>query len=238
MWGFRNIALIFSAFIFVSCSETLEPGKTGPGPHALYDTFVIDVDSIRVPETVEYGEVIPVQFYGTIGDNDCYSFCMFESSAEQYLVRITAYGRRNTTSDNCRGKTVLLREEFSIEPDASWLYGYIDIEVMQPDGSGLVESVHVGEFCEPGCTYTVPVGEEVVVSYETVIYPHTFVDDFDPEMLRFIDRRCEYLSPGQVGGKYRCHLKYRALRPGRTCATLEYLNGETVHFTVIITPRA
>ncbi|HUV35845.1 MAG TPA: hypothetical protein VMX58_02790 [Patescibacteria group bacterium] len=228
--------LLLSTCLIISCSDTFEPDGNGPEPHALYDTFVIDVDSIRVPDRVEYGEVVPIQFYGTIGDNDCYSFCAFESSRDDYLVRITAYGLRNTSSDHCHESTVPLREECRIEPSANWLYGYINIEVQQPDGSTLAGSVHVGECYEPGDTYTVPVGEEVEISYETILYPQSFTDDFDPRMLRFIDRRCEYLTPGLVGGPWRCYMRYQGLRPGRTCATLEYANGETMHFTVIVTP--
>lgn len=138
--------MALSICLIISCSDTFEPNGNGPVPHALYDTFVIDVDSIRVPETVEYGEVIPVQLYGTIGQNDCYSFCAFESSREGHLVRITAYWLCNTTSDDCYGGTVPLREEYRIETSANWLYGYIDIEVQQPDCSILTGSVHVGEY--------------------------------------------------------------------------------------------
>jgi hypothetical protein len=235
IWSSKSILLLLSACLILSCSDTLEPGGNGPANNAVYDTFIIDVESIRVPATVEYGEMIPVECFGTIGYDNSYSFCKFESNKEQYLVRITAYGRHNTTCMTCYDKTVPLREVCCIEPNSNWLYGYIYIEVVQSDGSTLVDSVHVGECCEPGRTYAVPVGEEIEISHET-LYPCEFTTDFDSQKLRFIDMRCEYLAPGKVGGKWRCYWKYRALRPGRTCATLECPYSEQVHFSVIVTP--
>lgn len=81
------------------------------------------------------------------------------------------------------------------------------------------------------------VGKEVQISYETTLYPHSFTNEFDPDILKLVDMRCEYLSPGSFGGPWRCFLTYRVPRPGRTCAALEYVNGDTFgHLTVIVTP--
>lgn len=71
---------------------------------------------------------------------------------------------------------------------------------------------------------------------EPDMYPCNFTRNFDSRMLRFVDKRYEYLSPGQIGGKYKCCWKYLGLRPGRTCAAMDCYDGATAYFAVIITP--
>ena len=42
-------------------------------------TFVIKVDSIHVADTINLDETLRIEFFGTIGDNGCYSFSHDES---------------------------------------------------------------------------------------------------------------------------------------------------------------
>ncbi len=60
----KNILFILSTFLLVcSCEKEQEPD---------YESFLIKVESIQIPQNIAVNEPFEIKFYGTIGNNGCY----------------------------------------------------------------------------------------------------------------------------------------------------------------------
>jgi len=64
-------------------------------PH--YTEFILQIDSITHPDTIRLGSLLPIRFYGTIGQDGCYSFSRFDGNLVGKMINVTAYGKK---SDN------------------------------------------------------------------------------------------------------------------------------------------
>jgi hypothetical protein len=79
--GFYLIILTI-AFAIVSCGEQESPRQP--------EEFLISVDSISLPDSLNIGQVLKLGFYGTIGDNQCYRFKRFivGKSMSGYSIKV------------------------------------------------------------------------------------------------------------------------------------------------------
>lgn len=103
-------------------------------------TFVIKVDSIHVADTINLDETLRIEFFGTIGDNGCYSFSHDESSFEGTTISIKLWGK-NSGAAECPSVIVKLDGTyFDINFSSAGTY---TIEIIQPDNSKIVRTVVV-----------------------------------------------------------------------------------------------
>ena len=103
-------------------------------------TFVIKVDSIHVADTINLDETLRIEFFGTIGDNGCYSLSHDESSFEGTTLSIKLWGK-NSGADECPSVIVKLDGTyFDINFSSAGTY---TIEIIQPDNSKIVRIVVV-----------------------------------------------------------------------------------------------
>lgn len=100
-----------------------------------YNYFLIQTDSISIPETILADQPFEVEFFGYIGPNGCYSFSEFISAKQENTFRIEAWGKQNLKSNICSDVMVYLNGEklkFQIEEA-----GIYNLKIKQPDGTFL-----------------------------------------------------------------------------------------------------
>ncbi|MCK4312043.1 MAG: hypothetical protein KAW88_04845 [Candidatus Cloacimonetes bacterium] len=120
------IGILFSIF---SCTE----------PDYESYTFIIPVDSLLIPDSIVLNDTLEIRFFGTIGNNGCYSFEKFESIEQQTSIQLTAIGKF-TGAGVCTCVMVDLEESYFVTPSIT---GQYYIEVLQPDKTVLRDSVLV-----------------------------------------------------------------------------------------------
>lgn len=105
--------------------------------------FVMLVDSIQHPDTINLGDVFEILFYAEIGPNDCFVFKRFEPAFGTSNMQFTLYGEETKKSE-CGGTEQYLNGAGVGLTDMTagdWL-----ITVLQPAGVTPIESeVHVRE---------------------------------------------------------------------------------------------
>lgn len=119
----KYVVILLSAAVFIlsSCTSTTEPDR---------EKFIIDVDSISAPQSINLNDTLRIQFWGIIGSNGCYSFGNFESNTSGEQLTITPWGYY-TEAGACTDAIVELRgEEFKVVPEKK---GTISIIISQPD---------------------------------------------------------------------------------------------------------
>lgn len=96
------ILLALSAlFFFESCSD----GSSVRQP----EEFMISVDSVNMPDTLAVGGILELQFYGTIGENQCYRFKRFIVEKNITGFKINTIGERIFPVDSvCSADTAKL----------------------------------------------------------------------------------------------------------------------------------
>jgi hypothetical protein len=70
--------------------------------------FLIKVDSVKVPETVISGTPFNIQFFGTIGFDDCTSFKTFNQAILEKDINIEAWGTFEYKNRTCNPALVTL----------------------------------------------------------------------------------------------------------------------------------
>lgn len=123
------IAVVLSVF-FSSCSLFTESD---------YRLFRVEVDSLNVPSSISQNDTLPIWLYGIVGTNGCYSFSHFEAERETYKLMLSVWGRW-TKATACPDVMVYLHEKYSVFPLPP---GFFYIEIQQPDGSTLMDTVIV-----------------------------------------------------------------------------------------------
>ena len=82
--------ILFIAVQLTSCKEQME-----------HDYFLIAVDSISAPNTIDINKPFDLRFYGYIGHNGCYDFDRFVVDKQDELITIEAWGRKNIDIHKC-----------------------------------------------------------------------------------------------------------------------------------------
>ena len=106
-----------------SCNSEREPK---------YESFLIEVESIYLPEEITVNEPFVIRFSGTIGNNGCYRFSHFETEKEGNDIIVEAWGEYNKSADVCADVMVNLQNEnLNYQINES---GNFTISVKQPEG--------------------------------------------------------------------------------------------------------
>jgi hypothetical protein len=85
---FKQFVFGFLIFSFIaSCSKKKEEN--------LVEEFLIQIDSVVVPAQISRGELLPIQFYGTIGLDNSYQFDRIISETDSVKTSFMLIGKRN-----------------------------------------------------------------------------------------------------------------------------------------------
>jgi len=115
-----------------SCENELEQN---------YESFLIQVDSIQIPDNITINESFDIRFYGTIGTNGCYQFSKFETEKEGNNITMKAWGKFDKNSNICPTVMVYLDNEklnYRIKEKGTYT-----IKINQPDNNFLVKQISV-----------------------------------------------------------------------------------------------
>lgn len=102
--------------------------------------FQIYVDSIVLADTIQAGNTLEIEFFGTIGTNGCFSFERFDTEFSQNLVFIKAIGK---ASGAYICPCVMVYLDGTILQINNLTEGEFTVRVGQPDDTELVETVVV-----------------------------------------------------------------------------------------------
>jgi len=109
--------------------------------------FLIQIDSIVYPDTIQLTDTLNVKFYGTVGTDGCYSFNRFEkvdlaNDDPASAIKFKVWGKYEDTG-NCTQQIVYLDgAEIGIN---GFIKGAFSILVIQPDGTIMTGLVYVKE---------------------------------------------------------------------------------------------
>jgi hypothetical protein len=115
-----------------SCEDEDEPN---------YESFLIQIDSIQIPDNITINEPFDIRFYGTIGTNGCYQFSQFETEKQGNSITVKAWGKFDKGSSICPTVMVYLDNEklnYQIKEKGSYT-----IKVKQPDNNFLEKQFSV-----------------------------------------------------------------------------------------------
>ena len=102
--------------------------------------FIIHIDSIVHVDTITFGEILSIKFYGVIGPDGCYAF---DRLSPEYIqidattgeLTTTAFGIR-TFEDVCPQDSVYMNGSELLVSDIP--LGNLEIKAMQPDGTSTI----------------------------------------------------------------------------------------------------
>ena len=129
-----SVLLITSIILFSSlgCKKNDDPDTV---------QFIIKVDSISHADTINSTDLLEVDFFGKIGDNECFQFSEFSPAFGADFINITVYGTETIRND-CGGGPVYLDGKgasFSDMTQGEWT-----INVFQPAGvTPIISKVYV-----------------------------------------------------------------------------------------------
>ena len=102
--------------------------------------FMIEVDSISLADTILTTDSLSISFYGTVGNNSCYSFYQFYPQTLEDTIKIEVWGVL-APDEHCTDVIVTLEGEqlnvFNFDE------GTYFVHVIQPDASLLTDSLTV-----------------------------------------------------------------------------------------------
>jgi len=102
--------------------------------------FLIQVDSIHMPDTIQVGDTLKIVMFGTIGENGCYSLDQIEPFFDDTTLTIKVWGL-NSGDDTCPGGIVYLDgASLSI---MNFQQGVFRVLFIQPDDGKLEETIVV-----------------------------------------------------------------------------------------------
>lgn len=125
------MALIFAGTLIISCGNE---GPTGP----YWTSYHIYVDSIRVQDEVQQTEMLDIYFYFLL-PSSCHIFDSFETSFDANTLTVKLIGKEQHKVP-CDG---MIYYKEKILPIIGFPTGMCYIEILQPVGTNLVDSVNV-----------------------------------------------------------------------------------------------
>ncbi|MCK4700212.1 MAG: hypothetical protein KAT38_07750 [Bacteroidales bacterium] len=118
--------------LFTSCVKFDDPEE--------HTYFLVEVDSIILPDTITITDTLHISFYGTIGTNNCYSFSHFYPQTDEDTINIEVWGKL-APGENCDSGLVYLEgEQLNI---VNFDEGTFFVHVYQPNGGLLTDSLSV-----------------------------------------------------------------------------------------------
>ncbi len=109
--------------------------------------FLIQVDSLKMADTVDFGSILDVDFYGLIGTNDCYKFSKFQqvesiASDPENSLRVQTFGKIEDNG-NCQAGLVYMNP-VTLQI-SGMLKGNFRLLALQPDGTVMTAVCYVRE---------------------------------------------------------------------------------------------
>ena len=105
-----------------------------------YEYFIVHVDSLYASSPISYNDTLKIHLYGFIGSDGCYSFSHFEAERDSFRLNLAVWGKHDVKAVICPLGAVPLDTIYQVYP----LYpGLFNIEIEQPDGSVLKDTVTV-----------------------------------------------------------------------------------------------
>lgn len=102
--------------------------------------FTIKVDSVQHADTINAGDAFKIDFFGKIGDTDCYEFFKIENAFDVNLIEVKLIGK-HTERDNCNNEVQYLNPgsiNFNNIP-----VGDYTLRINQPEGLSPLDSEFV-----------------------------------------------------------------------------------------------
>lgn len=133
---------IFTAFaIIISLTVMIWSGcKKDDGPKI--EEYIIQIDSIIHPDTINFGSDLNIKFYGLIGPDGCYAFDRLEPKYDVGELAVTSWGK-HTFLKNCTEQLVYMNGNTLLV--SSIPAGDLTIKAIQPDGSSITQNIFVKE---------------------------------------------------------------------------------------------
>jgi hypothetical protein len=128
---FLLFIFIALSFGFFSCHRDWEENND----------FLISIDSIKVPSVVNQGVLFDIQFYGTIGFSDCYSFKTFNRTLRGSVLTIECYGTFTDNNGKCADRLVTM--DGNLMNVTILVPGTYMVVVKQPGSSTIVKEIEV-----------------------------------------------------------------------------------------------
>lgn len=131
--GLIIISIMGYMIIFTSCVKFDEKEEQ--------DTyFLVEVDSISLADTITTADTLFISFYGTVGNNGCYSFSHFYPQTIADTINVEVWGKL-APGENCTSVMVYLEgEQLKI---INFDEGTYFVHVKQPGGGLLTDSLTV-----------------------------------------------------------------------------------------------
>ena len=118
--------------LFTSCVKFDDPEE--------HTYFLVEVDSIILPDTITITDTLHISFYGTVGTNKCYSFSHFYPQTDEDTINIEVWGKL-APGENCDSGLVYLEgEQLNI---VNFNEGTYFVHVYQPNEGLLTDSLTV-----------------------------------------------------------------------------------------------
>lgn len=131
--GLIIISILGYMILFTSCVKFDEEEEQ--------DTyFIVEVDSISLADTITTSDTLFISFYGTVGNNSCYSFSHFYPQTIADTINVEVWGKL-APGENCDSVIVYLEgEQLKI---INFDEGTYFVHVKQPGGGLLTDSLTV-----------------------------------------------------------------------------------------------
>ena len=125
------IVLSFFTFMIFACSFDTKTSQS----------YLIQTDSIRIPDVITTNVLFQVRLFGTIGPNNCYSFeKIYNYNNAENEITIEVWGNYYYDGTACTGSVKYLDEEADLTITSPGTY---TLKILQPDFRYLEKEITV-----------------------------------------------------------------------------------------------
>ena len=124
--------IIILVLLFASCNKKTKLDN---------ESFLIYIDSIKLPNNIPVNTSFDIFFYGIVGTDGCSKFYCFKTEKSNNEILIEALGKKEIKDGICPSVMIYLNEEklnFLIEETGDYL-----IKIKQPDNSYFEKQISV-----------------------------------------------------------------------------------------------
>ena len=139
----RNYLLIIASLLLIVIYSTTGCKKEENSTNE----FLIQIDSLKMADTIDFGSALDVNFFGLIGTNDCYKFSKFQQvdnviGDPQNTIRVQTYGKIEDSGDCVAGIVYMNPATLQI---TGMFAGTFTVLALQPDGTVMTATCFVKE---------------------------------------------------------------------------------------------
>jgi hypothetical protein len=139
MRSFLYSIILAGVIIYFQSCDVIGPGR----PTYTNELFRIKVDSFSLPVNPVFSiDTLKITFWGTIGNDGCYSFAHFQRATTSNQLDLVLWGRNQRTSEQtCTQQIVKLDgKQFFNYPVSG---GDYIVVIHQPDGSLMQKTIYI-----------------------------------------------------------------------------------------------